>query len=414
MEDMKTIGAPEMNVIGAPIRSSKNIVITPDVKYESYAAESGDTSIDDILPAEGAKDTIYRVASWDGTQVDATKSSEYVWDGEDYILLRVLEDSIGDGVFDISAYNASGGTLATYADLAAALGSSGANVPEGVRKGGMSVKYVQSSDNKYIQYRYMGTATTGSPNPFLNTANWQGVDEVPTDGSENLVKSGGVNGAVAAVYNYFPEETGETITPNYSEGAMLKNGTVTGDSTFGHYEPILLPSYCTIILNNGNNVYWSNIAVVYECDSEGNFIRPILTDGNYQSKPAIYKNDSAKDIYVGISTYAHTLKYSIKSPARTQDVFETKESAAADKEDAIKGYILSETFTVRSVTRNADGDVTSTNVTFPDGVLGSLVLTRDANGDVSSVAVVYGTESYTLSITRNADGDVLTTSLSKN
>ena len=78
MEDMKTIGAPEMNVIGAPIRSSKNIVITPDVKYESYAAESGDTSIDDILPAEGAKDTIYRVASWDGTQVDATKSSEYV------------------------------------------------------------------------------------------------------------------------------------------------------------------------------------------------------------------------------------------------------------------------------------------------------------------------------------------------
>ena len=100
------------------------------------------------------------------------------------------------GVFDISAFKAVGGTLATYADLASALGTGGANVPESVRKGGMSIKYVRSSDNKYVQCRYMGTEITGSPNPFLNTTNWQGVDDEPTDGSDNLVKSGGIANAI--------------------------------------------------------------------------------------------------------------------------------------------------------------------------------------------------------------------------
>ena len=58
----------------------------------------------------------------------------------------------GDGgVFDISVYKSSGGTLATFADLSAAL-NGGNNIPVGVRKGGMSVKFVQSSDNKYVQY----------------------------------------------------------------------------------------------------------------------------------------------------------------------------------------------------------------------------------------------------------------------
>lgn len=56
------------------------------------------------------------------------------------------------GVFDISAFHASGSTLATYADLSAALGTNGANVPDSIRKGGMSVKFVQSYDNKYVQY----------------------------------------------------------------------------------------------------------------------------------------------------------------------------------------------------------------------------------------------------------------------
>lgn len=64
------------------------------------------------------------------------------------------------GVFDISAYHATGGTLATYTDLSAALGTNGANVPEGVRQGGMSVKFVQTSDNNYKRYNLVATEFT--------------------------------------------------------------------------------------------------------------------------------------------------------------------------------------------------------------------------------------------------------------
>lgn len=35
---------------------------------------------------------------------------------------------------------------------------------------------LQSSDNKYVQYRYMCTEITGNPNPFLNLGNWKGED----------------------------------------------------------------------------------------------------------------------------------------------------------------------------------------------------------------------------------------------
>ena len=99
------------------------------------------------------------------------------------------ETVFAGGVFDISAYKATGGTLATFADLSAAL-DGGNNVPDGLQKGGMSVKFVRSSDNKYVQYRLMAAAWS------TVVTDWQGVDDVPTAGSDNLVKSGGVDGFV--------------------------------------------------------------------------------------------------------------------------------------------------------------------------------------------------------------------------
>ena len=98
----------------------------------------------------------------------------------------VFDKVMTDGsAFDISAHFASGGSLATYADLNAALTALNA-LPAAYKKGGMSLKFVQSSDNKYVQYRLM-------VNTFSTTeSDWQGVDEVPTAGSNNLVKSDGV------------------------------------------------------------------------------------------------------------------------------------------------------------------------------------------------------------------------------
>lgn len=123
-------------------------------------------------------------------------------------------------VFDISAYNLTDGQPTKYADLAAALGTNGANVPESYRRGGMTVKYVQSSDNNYVQYRLMSDTFN------TTVANWQGVDTVPTYGSNNFVNSDGIALATetsieALVLNDIVRgafcKTGDPIefTPNY-------------------------------------------------------------------------------------------------------------------------------------------------------------------------------------------------------
>lgn len=110
------------------------------------------------LPISGATDTIYRVSSWDGSlstpAVDVTKYSEYAWDDTGYVFLCV-KTQIGE-VYDISAANSG----AKYADLSAALGVDGGNVPSEIRRGGMSVKFVQSSDSKYVRYNLLADSFT--------------------------------------------------------------------------------------------------------------------------------------------------------------------------------------------------------------------------------------------------------------
>ena len=60
-------------------------------------------------------------------------------------------------------------------------------IPSAVRYGGMSIRFVQSSDNNYVQYLYLGMSVTGDPNPFINTANWERIYNEPTN---NLCKIG--------------------------------------------------------------------------------------------------------------------------------------------------------------------------------------------------------------------------------
>ena len=113
------------------------------------------------------------------------------------------------GAFDISAYKATGGVLAKYADLTAALGTNGANIPEALRKGGMSVKFVLSSDNKYVQARLMAQNFT------TNVTQWQGVDDEPIENSQNLISS---NGAFKDSF-YIKSEIGQTLNSgNFEQG----------------------------------------------------------------------------------------------------------------------------------------------------------------------------------------------------
>lgn len=123
--------------------------------------------------------------SWDNNEI-----VEIYYDGTNYYANNV-EGNFKDGIFDISAYNLTEGQPTKYATLAEALGTDGNNVPSIFRKGGMQIKYVSTSDNKYVHFRLMSDTFN------TTSANWQGVDDEPTAGSNNLVKSGGVESKIS-------------------------------------------------------------------------------------------------------------------------------------------------------------------------------------------------------------------------
>ena len=106
--------------------------------------------------------------------------------------LQYDENTVGDKlselekevIYDVSAHN----NGAVFESLSAILSHTNIStiIPPSDRIGGMSIRFIQSSDNKYVQYRLMTTTWSFDIN------DWQGVDDEPTAGSDNLVKSGGV------------------------------------------------------------------------------------------------------------------------------------------------------------------------------------------------------------------------------
>ena len=151
------------------------------------------------LPQTGTVGVVYRVPN----DPDTEHYSDYMWDtsiatpawkklaeytipgidqkptngSENLVESGGVFDEIvlNSGAFDLTAYNS--GT--TYASLSAALSVMDSSEYTPYKKGGMSIKFVQSLDNnstRYVQYMYIGTATTGNPNPFLDVDNWQCID----------------------------------------------------------------------------------------------------------------------------------------------------------------------------------------------------------------------------------------------
>lgn len=76
-------------------------------------------------------------------------------------------------IYDVSAHN----NGAVFESLQFLLSSSDLDslIPTSVRCGGMNIRFI-NPNNKYVQYHYTGTETTGNPNPFLDDANWQRID----------------------------------------------------------------------------------------------------------------------------------------------------------------------------------------------------------------------------------------------
>lgn len=79
-------------------------------------------------------------------------------------------------VYDVSAKNPTAGPNndGKWESLSALLSDANLDtlIPASVRKGGMSIKFVCSSDNKYVEYLYNNSTSTDADD-FTNVANWE-------------------------------------------------------------------------------------------------------------------------------------------------------------------------------------------------------------------------------------------------
>ena len=223
-----------------------------------------------------------------GSKINKTSISQEFGDAEDKVMsqkatttaiadettrAKAAEEAI---IFDVSANN----NGAVFESISALLSSSDLStlIPTSVRHGGMSIRFIQSSDNKYVQYRLMSTDWSITEN------DWQGVDDEPTAGSDNLVKSGGVANKIAElednVYSYkeseitdygvvdnirtvsgssFKQDTGYTIKyKKFDSSTKLKVVIVSKRNPFttvvktDSIDNIVNGGTCTFIANCGN------------------------------------------------------------------------------------------------------------------------------------------------------------------
>ena len=186
------------------------------------------------INSQGAKALYYQgerasaTNSWDAEEV-----VEIYYDGTSYYANNVKGGS-GSGVYDVSKeHTTSGPNSDGKFTLEYILNPSNVNelIPVNKRYPGMTIQFVSTSDNKYVQYRLMhplDNVSTAAAD-FVNTANWQGVDDVPTAGSDNLVKSGGV----AEIYGEYIENPEFVEVHVDSDDKILYGVKPNGDFHFG-------------------------------------------------------------------------------------------------------------------------------------------------------------------------------------
>lgn len=183
-------------------------------KYEEYVYANnnwtriGDTSIDlaDYVTSSALSVTLanyYNKNDVDGLlagkqdtiqDLDAIRRGSQA--GATAVQTETLNSALSNTVAESGVYDVTANNNAKFASLSALLSSENLNtlIPSAKRKGGMSIKFVLSSDNIYVQYRLMTEEFS------TDVEDWQGVDNVPTADSKNLVTSGGVYDALQGEY----------------------------------------------------------------------------------------------------------------------------------------------------------------------------------------------------------------------
>ena len=203
----------------AAFRGSYNLVSDLNLTTSATKSDIATALASAVSDAENAQTVYVQIPIADDAPTQIDHEERYKYNGTSWEYEYSPNVSVTDGVFDISAYN----NNTKYADLASALGSNGANVPQSVRKGGMSVKFVQSSDNKYIQARCMAQDFT------TDVTQWQRVDDEIKD-NDNLVTGKGIKAGTLEEKEHLITEqnvVGYLTDKNKSIIAkLMKNGAV--------------------------------------------------------------------------------------------------------------------------------------------------------------------------------------------
>ena len=163
------------------------------------------------------------------------------------------------GAFDITAYN----NGATYSGLTQALNA----VPSQFRKGGMSVRYVPTSDNKYVSYRLMATSFSTTESDWQK----QGAEVIVsqntsagTDGNGNISINGTEVGNFAGAEKLIKlvaivsSQSSLNVGDIYYNSAQKKIRQKTGDSAYRE-----IPLYNGAIYTYNNLLYtWNGTDLV--------------------------------------------------------------------------------------------------------------------------------------------------------
>lgn len=241
-------------------------------------------------------------------------------------------------IYDVSSHN----NGAVFESISALLNNSNLDtlIPVSVRHGGMTIRFIQgyepSSDNNYIQARLMANEFT------TDVTKWQGVDDEPTAGSDNLVKSGGVESSIehtaleitgAIDDNWFV--TGNVPYYRVSDGVALINNerkrTIlfkVAEGDIFHYR-----------LNQSNTVY-----MIAAFDSGKNFLSDKSVAGNMGWAEGDYTVDS---------TVAYVQFCCLTSSEATVKKTNAKYSIAAQIEDLQKHDLLDGCYTCSTVAKNS-------------------------------------------------------------
>lgn len=132
---------------------------------------------------EGTKDSPINEASRWGQYKQAEADRSELLNIVSSKVNQLEQEQIQGGVYDVSAHNDD----AVFESLSALLNSSDLNalIPTSVRHGGMSIRFIQSSDNKYVQFRCIANEFTTDVTKWQNIGNF--LEEKETSYSEEDV-----------------------------------------------------------------------------------------------------------------------------------------------------------------------------------------------------------------------------------